>query len=41
MNKQEAIKKIEHYEFMLETMKLAELHRYWIVKQIHELKQVA
>jgi uncharacterized coiled-coil DUF342 family protein len=38
MNKEEVSKKISHYEWMLETMQLAERHKYWIVKQIQELK---
>ena len=38
MNRHETLIKISHYEWMLESLKLAELHRYWIVKQLHELK---
>jgi hypothetical protein len=28
--------KRKHYEWMLENLELAELHRYWIVKQLQE-----
>jgi len=38
MTRHETICKISHYEYMLESMKLAELHRYWIVGQLQELK---
>lgn len=28
--------KRKHYEWMLENLELAELHRYWIVKQLQK-----
>jgi len=39
VTRHETLAKISHYEWMLESLTLAELHRYWIVKQIHELKE--
>lgn len=38
MNRHETLAKISHYEWMLESLDLAELHRYWIVGQLQELK---
>jgi hypothetical protein len=38
MTRHETLCKISHYEWMLESMKLAELHRYWIVGQLQELR---
>ena len=37
MTRHETLAKISHYEWMLESMELAELHRYWIVGQLQEL----
>jgi hypothetical protein len=37
MTRHETLCKISHYQWMLESLELAELHRYWIVKQVHEL----
>lgn len=39
MTRHETLAKISHYEWMLDSLKLAELHRYWIVGQLHELKE--
>ena len=38
MTRQEVLSKISHYEWMLESLELADLHRYWIVGQLQELK---
>ena len=38
MTRHETLIKISHYEWMLESLKLSELHRYWIVGQLQELK---
>ena len=39
MNRHETLSKISHYEWMLESLTLAELHRYRIGKQLQELKE--
>jgi hypothetical protein len=38
MDRHQTLCKISHYEWMLESLTLAELHRYWIVGQLQELK---
>lgn len=37
MTRHETLCKISHYEWMLESLNLAELHRYWIIGQIQDL----
>jgi hypothetical protein len=39
MNKDEILKQLEHYDFMIETMTLNERHLYWITCQQIELKE--
>ena len=38
MTRHETLCKISHYEWMLESLELKELHRYWIVGQLQDLK---
>ena len=38
MTRHETLCKISHYEWMLESLKLTELHQYWIHKQLRQLK---
>lgn len=37
MTRHETLAKISHYEWMLESLTLKDLHRYWMVGQIQEL----
>ena len=37
MTRHEILYKISHYEWMLQSLNLAELHRYWIAGQVQEL----
>lgn len=38
MTRHETILKISHYDWMLESLELNELHRYWIIGQRQELE---
>jgi hypothetical protein len=38
MTEQEKLRKIEHYKYMLETMKLNPTHRYWVEDQLADLE---
>ena len=31
--------KVKHYEWMLENLQLNDNHRYWIIKQIQQLRK--
>jgi hypothetical protein len=41
MSPEYARKKVEHYEWMLTRLNLSEAHRYWITKEMPELKKIA
>jgi len=38
MTEQEKLRKIKHYKYMLETMKLNPTHRYWVEDQLADLE---
>ena len=39
MRESEQVSKIEHYEFMLKELNLSDRHRYWIERELEQLKE--
>jgi hypothetical protein len=35
----DTLKKINHYEFMLKELNLSDRHRYWVERELEQLKE--
>ena len=35
----EQVSKIEHYEYMLKELNLSDRHRYWVERELEQLKE--